>query len=44
VFTLWEDAEVRGVFDGLGVQVEDVRVQRSKVREEDVWLGYVVRK
>lgn len=44
VFTLWEDGEVRGVFDGLGVQVEDFRVQRSGVREEDVWLGYVVSK
>ncbi len=44
VFILWEDAEVRGVFGGPGVKVVDFRVQRSGVREGDVWLGYVVRK
>ncbi len=43
VFTLWSAADLEGVFTSQGFQILDISRQVSKVRPDDIWLGYVLR-
>ena len=41
-FYLWEDPELRQIFSDLNLAVVDFSRAVSKVRDTDIWLGYVV--
>jgi SAM-dependent methyltransferase len=43
-FYLWQDPDLRAVFDRLNLTVVDFSRQTSKIRETDIWLGYVLKK
>jgi len=43
IFHLWRDEELRVVFGNLNLKVVDFSLQVSKIRETDVWLGYVLK-
>ncbi len=43
VFYLWRDEDLRETFAALELEVMDFSKQVSKIRESDVWLGYVLR-
>lgn len=43
IFYLWLDESLRMVFDQLNLTVVDFSRQVSKIRETDVWLGYVLK-
>jgi hypothetical protein len=43
VFYLWRDEELRIVFERLNLTVVEFSRQVSKIRESDVWLGYVLK-
>lgn len=43
IFHLWRDEELRVVFGNLNLKVVDFSRQVSKIRETDVWLGYVLK-
>lgn len=43
VFYLWRDEELRKVFERLNLKVVEFSRQVSKIRESDVWLGYVLK-
>ena len=43
IFHLWRDEELRVVFGNLNLKVVDFTRQVSKIRETDVWLGYVLK-
>ena len=43
VFYLWRDEELRKVFERLNLTVVEFSRQVSKIRESDVWLGYVLK-
>jgi SAM-dependent methyltransferase len=42
VFYLWRDEELRIVFERLNLTVVEFSRQVSKIRESDMWLGYVL--
>ncbi|MBT3256123.1 MAG: class I SAM-dependent methyltransferase [Deltaproteobacteria bacterium] len=42
IFYRWRDESLRKVFDQLNLTVVDFSRQVSKIRESDVWLGYVL--
>ena len=44
IFYLWRDEDLRDIFDGLDLAVKDFSRQVSKIRETDVWLGYVLQR
>jgi hypothetical protein len=44
VFYLWDDLRLRGHFENTSFTLIDFSRQVSKIRKEDVWLGYVLRK
>ena len=44
VFFLWRDEDLKIVFERLNLAVVDFSRQVSKIRENDVWLGYVLEK
>lgn len=44
VFYLWQDRELRDIFDTLKFTIVDFSKQVSKLRDTDVWLGYVLQK
>jgi SAM-dependent methyltransferase len=44
IFYLWRDEDLRDIFDDLGLVVKDFLRQISKIRETDVWLGYVLQR
>ena len=44
VFYHWQDEELRNIFDGLNLTVVDFSRQTSKIRDADVWIGYVLQK
>jgi SAM-dependent methyltransferase len=43
-FFLWQDAELRAVFDRLGLELLDCFRNLSRLGTQEVWLGYVLRK
>ena len=43
-FYLWKQASLMEIFDSLGLADIDFTRQVSKVRSDDVWLGYVLRR
>jgi len=43
VFTLWSATELEALFASRGFQVLDFSRQVSKLRADDIWLGYVLR-
>ncbi len=43
-FYLWQDPDLRAIFDRLSLTVVDFSRQTSKIRETDIWLGYVLKK
>ncbi|WP_462323757.1 class I SAM-dependent methyltransferase [Desulfoplanes sp.] len=43
-FVLWQDDDLRKIFRDLGLIVVDARTQVSRLRPEDLWLGYVLQK
>jgi len=43
-FYLWQDPDLRSVFADLNLRVVDFSRDVSKVRDTDVWLGYVLQK
>ncbi len=44
VFFLWQDRELQDLFSELGFEILDFTPQVSKVRANDIWLGYVLNK
>jgi SAM-dependent methyltransferase len=44
VFYLWQDPDLRMMFDRPNLAVVDFSRQISKIRNTDVWLGYVLQK
>jgi SAM-dependent methyltransferase len=42
-FTLWAQSELEELFDLCGLAILDFSRQVSKLRPEDIWLGYVLR-
>lgn len=44
VFYLWQDPDLRAIFDRLNLTVVDFSRQVSKIRDTDIWLGYVLKK
>ena len=44
MFVLWEDGQLRPIFTRLGLEVVDFRTQISRLRPDDIWLGYVLKK
>nr|MBF0221038.1 class I SAM-dependent methyltransferase [Desulfobulbaceae bacterium] len=43
VFTLWSRKEIEKIFAAHNIQVLDFSKQVSKLRSNDIWLGYVLR-
>jgi SAM-dependent methyltransferase len=43
VFTLWSKQNIEHVFAACNLQIVDFSRQISKVRPDDIWLGYVLR-
>ncbi|MEA3468493.1 MAG: class I SAM-dependent methyltransferase [Thermodesulfobacteriota bacterium] len=43
VFTLWSQKDLEQVFANQHLQTLDFSKQTSKIRSDDVWLGYVLR-
>ncbi|MFO7600484.1 MAG: class I SAM-dependent methyltransferase [Candidatus Desulfacyla sp.] len=43
-FYLWQDADLRSIFADLNLTVVDFSRDVSKVRDTDIWLGYVLQK
>ncbi len=43
-FVLWQDDDLRKIFHDLGLTVVDARIQASRLRPADIWLGYVLQK
>ena len=43
-FHLWQDPDLRAIFDRLNLMVVDFSRQISKLRDTDIWLGYVLKK
>jgi SAM-dependent methyltransferase len=44
IFTLWSAMDLEGVFTSQGFQILDFSRQVSKLRPDDIWLGYVLRR
>jgi hypothetical protein len=44
VFHLWQDSDLRGVLKGTGLEVVYYDRLVSAIREEDIWLTYVLEK
>jgi hypothetical protein len=44
VYYLWNDGELRDLFDGLGLDVIDYFQQSSTIGTDEVWIGYVLEK
>ncbi|MBL4903061.1 MAG: class I SAM-dependent methyltransferase [Desulfocapsa sp.] len=42
-FTLWAQSELEELFDLCGLAILDFSRQVSKLRPEDIWLGYVLK-
>jgi SAM-dependent methyltransferase len=43
VFTLWSAEDLEALFTSLGFQILDFSRQVSRLRPDDIWLGYVLR-
>jgi SAM-dependent methyltransferase len=43
-FYLWQDPDLRNIFADLNLTVMDFSRDVSKVRDTDIWLGYVLQK
>lgn len=43
VFVLWRDDELRSIFAALHLEVVDFSRQKSSLRQDDTWLGYLLR-
>jgi len=43
-FYLWQDPDLRSVFADLNLRVVEFSRDVSKVRDTDIWLGYVLKK
>jgi hypothetical protein len=44
LFYLWQDLDLRRIFDRLNLTVVDFSKEVSSLRDTDVWLGYVLKK
>ncbi|MBN1931940.1 MAG: class I SAM-dependent methyltransferase [Desulfobacterales bacterium] len=44
IFYLWNQSDLENIFKRLGFVIVELSRQVSKIRQEDVWLGYVLRK
>lgn len=43
-FYLWQDADLRNVFQSLNLSIIEFFIQPSKINPEDIWLGYLLKK
>lgn len=43
LFYLWQDEDVKIIFNGLGLKLVDFTRTRSQIRHNDVWLGYLLK-
>lgn len=43
VFTLWSRQDIEKIFAANDLHILDVSRQKSKLRADDIWLGYVLR-
>jgi len=43
-FYLWQESELRPIFNKLGFIVLDFTTQISKIQTNDIWLGFVLEK
>jgi 2-polyprenyl-3-methyl-5-hydroxy-6-metoxy-1,4-benzoquinol methylase len=43
-FYLWQDEDMRQVYETLKLSVIDFFIQPSKINPDDIWLGYLLRK
>jgi hypothetical protein len=43
IFTLWSKENVEKVFTATSLHIVDFSRQISKIRPDDIWLGYVLR-
>ena len=44
IFHLWQDSDLRKIFNQMKLTIVDFSRQVSRLRESDIWLGYVLRK
>ncbi len=44
IFYLWHNQDLQVVFEKMGFKILDFKQQSSKVRADDIWLGYVLEK
>ncbi len=44
VFSLWQTEALEAIFAGLDLELVEFSRQVSKIRNEDVWLGYLLRR
>ena len=43
-FYLWQESELKPIFNKLGFIVLDLKTQISKIQTNDIWLGFVLEK
>ena len=43
VFTLWSRQDIEKIFEANNLHILDFSRQKSKLRPDDIWLGYVLR-
>ncbi len=43
IFTLWSKQDIEKIFEENGLNILDFSRQKSKLRPDDIWLGYVLR-
>ena len=44
IFTLWKAEELEQIFPALGVEILDFSRNRSAVNQQDMWIGYILKK
>jgi len=44
IFTLWQREDLEEIFSKIGFEIKDFDRKTSKIRQDDVWLGYVLRR
>jgi len=44
LFTLWQREDLEDIFKKTGFEVQEFSRKTSKLRQDDVWLGYVLRR
>ena len=44
IFTLWKPEDLEQIFPALGLEILDFSRNTSAVNQQDVWLGYLLKK